>query len=193
VRALRLTADALLTVAAVVGVLGLLLFVAVRLGAAQPLVVTSGSMQPTYETGDLVIARTVGADTLAVGDVATLPDARGRLITHRVVSVEPAGAGAPAGTVSVQMKGDANDTADPRPYLASRALVPMVTLPGLGPVVATVQRPSVAVPSLVALGALIAIAFVPSGRDKTAPATSSKEPAGEPFEAVTHGPGTSND
>jgi signal peptidase I len=193
VRALRLTADALLTVAAVVGVLGLLLFVAVRLGAAQPLVVTSGSMQPAYETGDLVISRTVGADTLAVGDVATLPDARGRLITHRVVSVEPAGAGAPAGTVSVQMKGDANDAADPRPYVASRALIPVVTLPGLGPVVATVQRPSVAVPALVALAALIAIAFVPSGRDTRARSTSAKEPAGVPLDAITHGPGTTND
>lgn len=160
-------ADALLTLAAVVGVLGLMLFVAVRLGAAQPLVVTSGSMRPTYETGDLVISRRVDAGALAVGDVATLQDARGRLITHRVVSVAPAGGDALDGTVSVHMKGDANDVADPQPYVASHALVPVVTVPGVGPLVATVQRPSVAVPALVALAALVAIAFVPSGHRET--------------------------
>ena len=99
--------------------------------------------------------------------MATWRDARGRLITHRVVSVAPAGGDAPAGTVSVQMKGDANDATDPRPYIASRALVRCVTVPGVGPVVATVQRPSVAVPALVALAALIAIAFVPTGRRET--------------------------
>jgi signal peptidase I len=166
VRALRLTADALLTVAAIIGVLGLLLFVGVRLGAVQPLVVTSGSMQPTYETGDMVISRRVDATALQVGDVATLPDARGRLITHRVVAVEPV-PDAAAGTVSVQMKGDANDAADPRPYVVRQALVPVVAIPAVGPVVATVQRPSVAVPALVALLALMAIAFVPSGHSRT--------------------------
>lgn len=162
-RAVRLTADALLTVAAIVGVLGFALFVGVRLGAVQPLVVTSGSMLPAYETGDLVLSRTVAAGSLETGDVATLRDARGRLITHRVVSVAPADDEPGSAAVSVELKGDANEQADPRPYVVERALVPVVRVPGLGPVVATVQRPVVAVPALVAVAALVAIAFVPSG------------------------------
>jgi signal peptidase len=174
VRALRLAADALLTVAAIVGVLGFALFVGVRLGAVQPLVVTSGSMRPTYETGDLVVSRPVAADTLHTGDVATLRSIDDRLITHRVVSVVPAEGSRP-GTVAVQMKGDANDAADPRPYVVSTALVPIVTVPGVGPLVATVQRPVVAVPALVAVAALVAIAFVPAGH-APAPVTPRPEP-----------------
>ncbi|WP_456787395.1 signal peptidase I [Cellulomonas sp. P5_C5] len=166
-RALRILADALLTVAAVVGVLGFALFVAVRLGAVQPLVVTSGSMRPTYETGDLVVSRPVAADTLTVGDVATLRSADDRLITHRVVSVTPAAQSSSEGVVAVQMQGDANDAADPQPYVVRTALVPVVTVPGVGPLVATAQRPAVAVPALVAVAALVAIAFVPSGHPPT--------------------------
>jgi len=169
VRALRVTADALLTVAAIVGVLGFALFVGVRLGAVQPLVVTSGSMRPTYETGDLVVSRTVDADTLETGDVATLRDAGGRLITHRVVAVLPAGSGQGSAAVSIQMKGDANAQADPQPYVVEQALVPVVRIPGMGPLIATVQRPVVAVPALVAVAALVAIAFVPSGTPPPAP------------------------
>ena len=169
-RALRVTADALLTVAAIVGVLGFALFVAVRLGAVQPLVVTSGSMRPTYETGDLVMSRPVDADTLEVGDVATLRSADDRLITHRVVAVAPATESSGEGAVAVRMQGDANDAADPLPYVVRTALVPVVTVSGVGPLVATVQRPVVAVPALVAVAALVAIAFVPSGHPRT-PAT----------------------
>lgn len=160
-RALRRTGDVVLTLAAVLGVLGLALFVAVRLGAAQPLVVTSGSMRPTLEVGDLVVARSVPASTLEVGDVATLRSDGGRLITHRVVAVSVPAAD---GTVEVEMRGDANDTADPLPYTVERALVPMVTVPRVGPVVAAVQRPTVAIPGLVAVAALVAIAFVPTSR-----------------------------
>jgi len=170
VRALRATADALLTVAAIVGVLGFALFVGVRLGAVQPLVVTSGSMRPTYETGDLVVSRTVAAASLETGDVATLRDAGGRLITHRVVTVAPADGGQGSATVSVEMQGDANAQSDPQPYVVEQALVPVVRVPGMGPLIATVQRPVVAVPALVAVAALVAIAFVPSGTPPPAPA-----------------------
>ncbi|WP_454042764.1 signal peptidase I [Cellulosimicrobium sp. Marseille-Q8652] len=158
--AVRRLADVALTVAAAAGVLGLVLFVLVQAGTVQTLVVTSGSMRPTYEVGDVVISRSVDAGRLATGDVATLEDASGRLITHRVVSAEPASAGA----VSVVMQGDANDAPDAVPYVVDEALVPVVRVPGVGPLVAAVQRPSVAIPGLVAVAALVAIAFVPSGR-----------------------------
>jgi len=161
-RVARRGADALLTVAAVVGVLGFGLFVLVRLGVVQPLVVTSGSMRPTYEIGTLVVSRAVDATELAPGDIATLRSADDRLITHRVVS---ASAPTAEGVVTVVMRGDANDDEDPIPYVVTRALVPITSIPRVGPVVAVVQRPSVALPGLVAVVALVAIAFVPVGRD----------------------------
>lgn len=184
VRSLRAVADALLTIAAIVGVLGFALFVAVRLGAVQPLVVTSGSMSPTYETGDLLVSRPVDADALQPGDVASLLSADGRLITHRVTSVVPAERGTSPGTVAVEMQGDANDAADPRPYVVRRALVPVITVPGVGPFVATVQRPGVAVPALVAVAALVAIAFVPTGHPPPAVPKEQGDPS-EPAAART--------
>ncbi|WP_435737198.1 hypothetical protein V5D56_00955 [Cellulosimicrobium sp. PMB13] len=178
--ALRRLADVALTVAAVAGVLGLVLFALVQAGVVQTLVVTSGSMRPTYDVGDVVISRAIDAERLAPGDVATLRDATGRLITHRVVAVtdvaapdaaaeNPAGVDAAstavsAEAVSVVMQGDANDAPDAAPYVVEEALVPVVRVPGVGPLVAAVQRPSVAIPGLVAVAALVAIAFVPSGR-----------------------------
>lgn len=166
----RRLADVALTVAAVAGVLGLALFALVQAGVVQTLVVTSGSMRPTYDVGDVVVSRTVDAARLAPGDVATLEDAAGRLVTHRVVTVEDApvedaaGPTPTPGAVSVVMQGDANDAPDAVPYVVEEALVPVVRVPGVGPLVAAVQRPSVAVPGLVAVAALVAIAFVPTGR-----------------------------
>ncbi|MEK8226791.1 hypothetical protein NKG05_12950 [Oerskovia sp. M15] len=49
---------------------------------------TSGSMRPTYDVGDVIISRTLPATQLAPGDVATLRDAGGRLVTHRVTATE---------------------------------------------------------------------------------------------------------
>jgi signal peptidase len=159
-RSLRRAGDILLTVAAVLGVLGAALFVGVRLGAVQPLVVTSGSMQPVFDAGDVLVTRPVPAGELHPGDVASLVDDGGRLITHRVLDVSPSDAD---GTVVVRMQGDANDAPDPAPYTVETALVPVVRVPGIGPVVAAVQRPTVAIPGLVAVGALVGIAML-SGR-----------------------------
>ncbi|UZN02972.1 signal peptidase I [Cellulomonas sp. S1-8] len=159
--ALRRLGDALLSVAAAAGVVGLALFVAVQAGAVQSLVVTSGSMRPAYDVGDVILAREVRATALDVGDVATLDDGTGRLVTHRVVAVEP---GAGPGVVTVGMQGDANASADAAPYVVDSALVPLLRVPAVGPVVAAVQRPTVYVPGLVAVLALVLVALLPSGR-----------------------------
>lgn len=67
-------------------------------------VVMSGSMEPAVHTGDVVIVQRIAAATARVGDVITFrdPDGTGRLITHRVRSVQRRG-----GSVDVVTKGDA--------------------------------------------------------------------------------------
>lgn len=71
--------------------------------------VMSGSMVPTIATGDAVVSRPVVARSLRPGDVATFrdPEGTGRLITHRVLSVE-----ATKTKVHVTTRGDANNTSE---------------------------------------------------------------------------------
>ena len=126
---------------------------------------------PTYQTGDLVVSRTVAA---------AHPGARRRRhlarrrrappITHRVVGrrARRRHAGGQRRSRS-RCRGTPRAQAHPRPYVVEQALVPVVRVPGMGPLIATVQRPVVAVPALVAVAALVAIAFVPSGTAPPAP------------------------
>jgi len=164
-RVLGLAGDALLTVAAVIGVLGLVLFVGVRTGKLESLVVISDSMVPVYQVDDVLLARSVPADTLRVGDVASLPRGDGIMVTHRVVAVEPA-PGGPARTMVVRMKGDANKAEDARPYVVRTALVPMVTIPGAGQVTRLANRPQVAIPVVITVLALVGIGLLSGPRRK---------------------------
>lgn len=179
-RALGVAGDALLTVAALIGVLGLVLFVGARTGKVQSLVVISGSMVPLYQVDDVVLARSVPASTLEVGDVASLPRGDGVVVTHRVVSVEPAPAGAP-GTMVVRMKGDANKAEDARSYEVRTALVPMVTIPRAGQVIRLADQPSVAIPGVITVLALVGIGLLsgsPRKNEESAGDQGALEPQG---------------
>jgi signal peptidase I len=72
------------------------------------LTVLSGSMEPTIDTGDLVIGRWIAPAEARVGDVVTFrePGSR-RLITHRVRSVRVV-----KGRVRVVTRGDANNASE---------------------------------------------------------------------------------
>jgi len=90
----------------------LVLAVLALLGAAALLVhggyrsyaVKTGSMEPAYRPGDLVVDRPAGR--YQVGDVVTFRPAPnpGRLVTHRIVAVDGTG---------FRTQGDANATPDP--------------------------------------------------------------------------------
>lgn len=93
-----------------------------------PVVITSGSMEPLLEPGDVVLAAPEQADDLGVGSIAVFHDpVRGDLVTHRVVEVDPGG--------SYQTKGDANQSRDQAPVSpdqlvgAGRLVVPLVGAP----------------------------------------------------------------
>lgn len=55
-------------------------------------VVASGSMQPKYKVGDVLISKEVETSKIKVGDVISYqgrqPDVRDKIITHQVVSIE---------------------------------------------------------------------------------------------------------
>lgn len=95
-----------------------------------PVVITSGSMGPTIQAGDVVLLREA-SEAYEVGDVITFddPNRPGELLTHRVADVGADGA--------FTTRGDANRQADatrvpPDAVLGSgRLLVPAVGLPAM--------------------------------------------------------------
>ena len=96
----------------------------------EPVVITSGSMQPTIAPGDIVLARPVDRASLAPGAIIVFDDAqRNGLVTHRVSSVNADG--------SLATKGDANQSpdaqsVDPAEVLgAGRLVVPEIGRPVL--------------------------------------------------------------
>lgn len=50
-----------------------------------PLIVLSNSMEPTLESGDLIIIERVGFDSINMGDIITFQESSRKWITHRVV------------------------------------------------------------------------------------------------------------
>lgn len=129
VRVFGVLRSALLTAFAVLGVACLLVFVGSMIFGVRPLVVVSGSMEPTVPVGSVVLSRTVPASEIAVGDIVTVERPRDLgLITHRVVSTTPTDGGA----VELVLRGDANSVDDPEPYVVQTAGEYVRHVPGLG-------------------------------------------------------------
>lgn len=121
----------ILTSAAVLGIVCVLVFGVSFAFGLRPLIVLSGSMEPTLPVGSVVFSRTVPAAELAVGDIATLERPRGLgLITHRVTSVHDVD----GTTVDVTLRGDANATDDPEPYAVDTAGLYVFHVPYMGTV-----------------------------------------------------------
>lgn len=108
----------------------LIVFVAVPVAVARwdPVIVTSGSMAPLVQGGDVVLLTGVD-DTLAPGTVVAYDDPAqpGTLTLHRIIGVHPNG--------DYRTKGDANAAPDSTPLPperiegVGRLLVPVVGLP----------------------------------------------------------------
>jgi signal peptidase I len=125
--AARSWVDHLLTLAALVGVVTIGVTVAAASSGLRPLVVRSGSMEPTIATGGMVLVRTIPARDIRVGDVVAVERPDRTRVTHRVVSVEHRGA-----TAELVLKGDANTDPDPAPVVVTQAGRMVLTTPWLG-------------------------------------------------------------
>jgi signal peptidase len=119
--------DHLLTLAALLGIAMTAVTVLASHNGLQPLVVRSGSMEPTIPTGSMVLVRTVAAQDIRVGDVVAVERPDHTRVTHRVVSVEHRGA-----TASLVLKGDANTDPDAEPVVVAQAGRLVATAPVLG-------------------------------------------------------------
>jgi signal peptidase len=88
----------------------LLLAVAPRTGWYRPLTVLSGSMEPTFSAGDLIIVRPQPLRDVRAGQVISfhVPTGAKQVETHRVIRVIHGGA-----NPIVETRGDANDRLDP--------------------------------------------------------------------------------
>jgi signal peptidase I len=119
-------ADRLLTLAAVLGVVVLAVTVTAHVSGVQPLVVRSGSMEPTVRTGSMVLVRTIAAAEIERGDVVAVDRPDGMRVMHRVVDVHHSGERA-----TLTMKGDANDDVD-QPLVVDDAARLMWSAPVIG-------------------------------------------------------------
>lgn len=93
----------------------------------QPLVVRSGSMEPTIGTGSMILVKRIDASAIKVGDILAVERPDHTRVTHRVVGVEHRGA-----TAELTMKGDANEDADPVPVTVDHAYQLVWQVPVVG-------------------------------------------------------------
>ena len=114
-----------------------------------PLTVLSGSMEPAFSAGDLVVIHR--EEAYAVGDVITYRNGSA-LITHRLIGDGPEG---------VTTKGDFNDTPDLEP-VAVKQIVGRVVLviPALGRVLLFLRTPA---GLLTLLGCAMLLLVLPCG------------------------------
>ena len=68
------------------------------------LVVTSGSMTPTFAPGDLIFITKMDPKDAKVGNIVTFQTKDGQLLTHRIVEIKSDG--------EIVTKGDANNSID---------------------------------------------------------------------------------
>lgn len=113
-----------------------ILLVGVRLVGLRPLVVLSGSMEPTYHVGSMIYVKSVDPESIEVGDPITfLINEDLDMATHRVIEID-------AENQHFYTKGDANDAADGAPVHFNNLVgKPIFSIPKLGYVSNWVMNP----------------------------------------------------
>lgn len=105
----------------------------------------TGSMEPGYKTGSIIIAKKVDVNDLEKGDVisfySTSKDISDRVNTHRIIDIIYD----QSGTREFITKGDANELQDEHPVLSSRIIGKVVFDLGVvsGSVLGMLQNPKV--------------------------------------------------
>lgn len=129
----------------------------------QSVVLATGSMAPQYPTGSLVIERVVPASELAVGDIVTLTREGKPPVTHRIIEIAPAAGILPSRELTLQ--GDANDEADPRPYIVTTAGLVVAGVPWGGQVIDFLRSPLALGLITIVIALLVLRAFWPQAED----------------------------
>lgn len=154
----RMLADALLWVAAVAGVLCMVLVVLALTANITLIMFRTGSMSPTIPAGSVAVVQQVAASDIAIGDVVTV-DREGDLpVTHRVTSVS---AGPTADQRVITMRGDANAADDPYAYTVQTVRVVLFSVPGIATVIVAMGDPLVLGGLTIGATVLVVWAFWP--------------------------------
>lgn len=155
--------DALLTLAAIGGVVCIVLVLLAAFFNITLIMFKTGSMSPTIPAGSLAVVREIPAADIAVGDVVTV-DRPGTLpVTHRVTSIVDAEGAAR----TITMRGDANPVEDPAPYTVTSVRSVLWSVPGLAQVVVSVSNPLALGGITLAASVLVTWAFWPREAPRT--------------------------
>lgn len=102
-----------------------------KIGGYCPLIILTGSMEPEFNDGDLIIVKQIDGKDVKVGDVISFFDpesTNNSVLTHRVTEVIEEN-----GTLSFRTKGDANNTEDKIPVNADNLVgIYKSRIPGAG-------------------------------------------------------------
>lgn len=121
-----------------------------------PMIVQSGSMEPTIKTGDLIFVAKIDTAKLAEGDIISYFDPASKsqsVVTHRITKVVNDAKG-----LSFIVKGDANNAEDKDPIPAGNVVgIYKFRIPGLGDVAMFMQTTAglivcIAVPVILLVG-----------------------------------------
>lgn len=153
----------LIALAGLLGVLAIVLTVLPVFGW-NTVVLTSGSMSPTYPAGSVLLAQDVPATQVEVGDIVTVQRQGLAPVTHRVIGIEPSIAGA----ASLRLQGDANDAADPQPYTVERVGLVAGGIPWGGHVLTGIRSPWALGALTIAVAALVLWSWWPRQENRQA-------------------------
>lgn len=99
---------------AFLGLIGALVILIPAVTGSTPMTILTGSMQPTYPPGTLIIVQPVAAEDIVIGDPITYQIESGKpeVVTHRVIAISTTGT-----EVSFTTQGDNNAVPDPKSVL----------------------------------------------------------------------------
>lgn len=115
-------------------------------------IVRGASMTPAIPLGSLIVARSVPADQLKLGDIVTIHGENGSIVTHRIVELRKSY----KGDLLMRTKGDASAAADAPIQQASTVVgVIDIYVPYLGFVLAFMGMPTGLAATVAAMAALL--------------------------------------
>lgn len=150
--------EVLLTLGALLGVGVTCVTVLAAQTGLRPLVVRSGSMEPTIATGSMVLVRRVSAGEIRPGDIVAVERPDHTRETHRVLSIERHG-----DMAELTLKGDANEDPDPVPVPARHAERLVYQLPQIGRMASGLATPR----GGFLIGCSMTVALMQAGRRRT--------------------------
>lgn len=136
----------------------------------RPVVVLSGSMEPTYHVGSIIYYKQAAFENINVGDPITYRAGEGSLVTHRVTERHDI-------SREFVTRGDANNTEDPNPVSYDQVVgkASSISLPYMGVVVEKGRRPAVIGIMVAILGLGFVMDQLPGGKEKGRAAEESEE------------------